>query len=247
MRHLRESGHLSDGVNVPVRGARGLRGSSTYYSSLWGFAQRCRLAGSAAECEELENGARRVEHRYEDELRRYLGVHGLPELPSAPFFAGLSTMTATELCKVPSLSSWVLAAGTVTDVRNALAHVTGRSPTNEAAGVDLPAELVSRHGVSEGDAVWVLSRLVGDAALVEVVPALMTKLTLTYDSPAMVDWLRWLQPEEISGLAGVTSDDVAAQLYEATTAAMPSEEHLRSLLAADSAGLLPIRQLRPAG
>ena len=188
IRHLRSSGHLSDGVNVHLRGPHGLSGRSTYFSSLWGWAQRCRLDGKESESAQLEGAARRVESRYGESLKGYLSQHGLAELPSADFFGGLSSLTASELCKVPGLTKLVLAAGTVTDVGPTTVHVDGRSPSNEVTGVDLPAELFPTRGVP-GEPVWVLSRLVGSAALVEVLPARTTTLTVT--RTVREQWLRW--------------------------------------------------------
>ena len=52
-----------------------------------------------------------MESRYGEDLKSYLSQHSLAELPSAGFFSGLSSLTASELCKVPGLTKLVLVAG----------------------------------------------------------------------------------------------------------------------------------------
>jgi hypothetical protein len=189
-----------------------------------------------------------VESRYSEDLKGYLSNRGLDELPGADFFGGLSSMTALELCKVPSLTNLVLAAGTVTDVGPSTVQVDGRSPLNEATRVDLPAELFPTGGVP-GEPVWVLSRLVGSAALVEVLPARTTTFTVTRTDREQ--WLRWggewLESMPLTGDVTGMSDEAVAGLYESTGAARLSGDHIRRLHEAADAGMIPVRQLRPVG
>jgi hypothetical protein len=177
-----------------------------------------------------------------------LSHNALEELPHANFFSGLSSVTADELCKVSGLTDLVLAAGKVTEVSTSTVRVTGRNPSNEDAIVDLPASLFSRHGLNGGQGVWVLSRKMGDAALVEVLPAVRT--TLTLPRAARNRWVHgkdWLEAVPASGYLTAVSDQMAAKNYAETAGAMPGDDYLAELLDDIKAGKAPIRQLRPVG
>jgi hypothetical protein len=248
VRTLRANGRLSAGVHVHRHSFHGVSGSSTYFSSLWGWAQRCRLEGRDGDSSKLEDAARRVEEQFAHQLKEFLSLHTLEELRDADFYNGLSSVTADELCKVPGLTDLVLAAGRVTEVGSSTVRVTGRNPSNEDAEVDLPTGLFSRRGLSGGEGVWVLSRMVGDAALVEVLPAVTTNLTLT--KAARNRWAHgkdWLEAAPAHGYVTGVSDQMAARNYLESAGAIPSDDYLAELLGDVKAGKAPIRRLRPVG
>lgn len=240
LRSLRGQGRISSGVTVTRRGAQGLEGRATYNSALWAWSERCRLAGSDDDAQYLRKAATELEGRFADSISSFLLTHSLRELPEADFFPRLMDLTANAFVHCQSVHKLVLAAGTVQSVENGLGQVVGHTPTGAPATVDLPQWLLFTHRAVEGDPVWVLSRKVGDAALVEVEPALVVGLDLEFAAP--LSWTR--EPELLTGDEG---DEEAARRYERTAAALPPSHYWDDLFADARAGKLPTRHLRPVG
>jgi hypothetical protein len=244
LRTLKKAGRLSDGINVPSRGPKHLTGSRTYFSSLWGWAERSRAQGFERECTQLEAAARTFESRYEVRLKGFLGNHALEDLPSASFYPQLMSDTVAAVCTLSPLKHFVLVAGQITDVGDHRARVVGRDPSNEPAAVDLPVRVVLGRELREGQDVWVLSRVAGSASIVEVLPAQRSWVQLAKE---VRDQLAngWLQPSPehvVPGLVAATARD-----YVTSAGARPSDSYIDELFADARRGRVAVHALRPAG
>lgn len=240
LRSLRGQGRLSPGVTVTRRGAQGLAGRATYNSALWAWSERCHLAGWDDDAQYLRKAATELEGRFGGSISSYLVTHELRELPEAEFFSGLMFSTTSALMHCGCVDKLVLASGTVRSMENGLGQVVGRTPAGAPATVDLPQWLLLTHHAVEGDPVWVLSRKVGDAALVEVERALMVGLDREFAAP-----LSWALEPELESRE--ESDEEAARRYDHTAAWMPPSRYWDELVADARAGKLPERHLRPVG
>jgi hypothetical protein len=254
LRELRKKGHLTDGITVTRRGDRGLQGRANYYSVLSALAARSRQEGNDEDAAELERSASELETRFREKLQQFLSAHDLEDLPEADFCEELAAATAKRLAGWRRLHQALLAAAVVIGTDGNTAHLHGTSPRGEPVEVDLPQLLLDRQSLTAGDTVWVLSRVVGDAALVELLPAIRVQLR---------DWKREHVPTELSGLVdtiwtkeppaagddGLAEADRAAQAehYRSTAAANLTMDQIAQLKAAAAAGHIPRRRLRPAG
>lgn len=247
-RSLRNRGQLSQGITVARRGPRGLNGRSTYNSSLWVWAERCQLAGFVEDAVALRQSARDLELRFAEPLSGFLGTHELPELPSAPFFDDLATLTADALAKRSGFMHIVLVVGQVERLNADFGLVMGHAPEGHPAVVHLPAQMLLTRGVHPGSNVWVVSRMLGDAALVEV--DLATPVLLPPALEEQFEWARVSAPESHPGHDSLLADEseaAAAARYELTAALMPSLDYWDDLFKDARAGRLPVRLLHPAG
>ncbi len=248
-RSLRNRGQLSPGVTVTRRSARGLKGSSTFNSSLWVWAERCELAGFAEDAAALRDSARDLEVRFAAPLCGFLAVHDLSELPSAPFFDDLATLTADALgSRSGFMHTIVLVAGHVERIDADFGLVTGYSPDGHRAVVDLPARMLLMRGAHTGSHVWVVSRMLGDAALVEV--DLATPVLLSRAIAERFEWARVSAAQKSSSLdelLAAESDEAAAARYEVTAALMPRADYWDDLFEDARSGWLPVRHLHPVG
>lgn len=243
LRTLRMRGLLSEGVTAPRREGGRLAGSGTYFSVLWEWAGRLRSEGQDQDASRLEQDACQVEATFGRELTAYLSQRSLDQLPAARFFDQLNKRTAAGLHRSDRLWDLVLAAGTVVEMNSTMARVVGSSPARDATNVDLPARLLEQRGVAVGSPVWVVSRVVGGAAVVEVLPAVWAHLDHTGS-----EWFRWAASGWLAqpGTTEEELEDAVAERYRQTAAAMPDSDHLAGLLADARAHRLP-RRLRPAG
>jgi hypothetical protein len=254
LRELRKKNLVGAGVTVAHREGRRLRGRSTYYSVLAALAVRSRADGHDPDAAFLTDAASALESRFAEALREFLARRPLRDLPEAPFFPDLAAATAERLADWSRLPEDVLAAAVVSEVEGGRAHLEGTSARGEPVTVDLPRALLDRDELTTGDLVWVSARLLGSAALVEVLPAVELRLDvagLEAGSP-----LRLLSapaggrpPAGSPGSDGLEADERAAMAasYRATAAASLDPEDLASLRQDASAGRLPRRSLRPAG
>jgi len=244
LRTLRLRGLLSEGVTAPRREGGRLSGSGTYYSVLWEWAERLRAEGQDKDASRLERDARQVEATFGAKLALYLSQSSLDELPAAGFFDQLNRRTAAALSRSERVCDLVLAAGAVVEVKTTVARVFGVSPARDETEVDLPTRLLEQRGVALGSPVWVVSRVVGGAAVVEVLPAVWAHL-----DDAASEWFRWAAPAWLAHPGSTDEDleDAAAEHYRRTAAAMPDSGHVTGLLADARAHRLARRQLRPAG
>lgn len=243
LRTLKGASRLSDGINVHSRGSTHLAGRQTYFSSLWAWAERSRAQGFDRQCKQLEDAARKLESRYELRLKGFLGSHALDELPSAPFYSQLMSDTAGAVCTLPPLEYFVLVAGQVTNVGDHRARVVGKDPSNEPAAVDLPVKVVLDRRLHQGQDVWVLSRVVGSASLVEVLPAQRSVVRFANAVRNKVDH-GWLKPSAEHVFPGFL---LAERGYAVSAGARPSDSYLDELFAGARRGEVATHALRPAG
>jgi hypothetical protein len=244
VRGLRKRGQLSAGITVTERSPRGVSGRCTYHSSLWVWSERCRLEGLVGDADVLEASARALESRFAEPLHQYLTFHTLAELRNAAFFPDLAQSTASALSAVEGVASLVLTAGTVSELDESLGRVEGRAPSSEPTTVDLPARMLTGQGLVKGHPVWVLSRVIGAAALVEVEPALHVWLDASVGDG--IPWARVPASDDILDEASV-AEARAADRYELTAGAMPPSSYWLDLFADAREGRLPQRHLHPVG
>jgi hypothetical protein len=254
LRELRRKGHLADGIAVTRRGDRSLQGRASYYSVLSALAARCRQEGADEDAAELEQSASELETRFREQIQDFLRTHHLADLPDADFCEELATATAEQLARWRRLPQALLAAAVVASTDDNITHLHGASPRGEPVEVDLPRLLLERQSLTIGDTVWVLSRVVGDAVLVELLPAIRVQLPnwkrerIRTELAGLVD-ITWPQESQVAGDDGLAEDDRAARAehYRSTVAADLAMEQMAQLKAAAAAGQIPRRRLRPAG
>jgi hypothetical protein len=254
LRELRRKRHLTDGITVTRRGDRSLQGRANYYSVLSALAARSRQEGNDEDAAELERSASELETRFRERLQQFLCAHDLEDLPEADFCEELAAATAKRLAGWRRLHQALLAAAVVVGTDGNIAHLHGTSPRGEPVEVDLPQLLLERQSLTVGDTVWVLSRVVGDAVLVELLPAIRVQLPnwkrerIRTELAGLVD-ITWPQESRVAGDDGLAEDDRAARAehYRSTVAADLTMEQMAQLKAAAAAGQIPRRRLRPAG
>lgn len=142
----------------------------------------------------------------------------------------------------------MLAAGQVGSLDDDFGQVRGRAPDGHLAVVDLPARMLLMRGVHAGADLWVVSRMLGTSALVEVDPAIQVAL------PAALakhfEWARVSASASLDSLDTLLADESeadAAARYESTVALMPPSDYWDDLLAEAKDGRLPVRHLHPIG
>jgi hypothetical protein len=239
LRHLRDARQVPSGIVVVPRSGPRVAGRSTFFSGLWAWALRLRRAGEPEDAARLEDAARRVEEAFASRLSEFLSSRKLADLQEAPFFGDLAEMTVKALAAVPHAFEAVAVSGRVVDLHWGFGRIEGHAPSGDQAVIDVPAALLARTGTASGDLVWVLSRVVGATALVEVVRAFPARLP---DAPRGLLWA-------ITDEAGADDADLstAAGRYERGPASLPSPSRTEAVLRAARAGELPVRSLRPAG
>jgi hypothetical protein len=255
LRELRKKHRVSAGVTVWHRDRRGLQGRSTYYSVLSALAARSRREGHDEEAETLEQAASQLESQFSGRLERFLSHHSLAQLPQAEFFSELTAATAERLAGWSGLVQVLLAAARVHEVEGDVAHLEGSSPRGGPVTVDLPRALLERQRLRSGDLVWVFSRVVGDAALVELLPAIRIEmhpgnsgqgLTGLRSLVDVADAPEGRAAEDSDGLTTEERDDYAERFKAAVGGDLTAAE-LSDLRADAAAGRLPRRRLHPAG
>jgi hypothetical protein len=254
LRSLREKNRVAGGVTVARRGNQGLEGRSTYYSVLSALAVRSAQQGHDEDASGLAKASAQLEAKFSAQLKQFLSHHSLDQLPQAAFFDDLTAATARSLASWNGLSRMVLAAARVDEVEDDIAHLEGTSPRGISIAVDLPLALLERQSLGTGDLVWVFSRLIEDAAFVELLPA--TRLLVESSSDADVLSALLLLSTSVAdappaplGEDGLTDDEraVFAARFNATVGANLTAEDLADLRRDAAAGLLPRRRLRPTG
>lgn len=246
LRELRKKLPMSDGIVVYRRGQRGLAGRSTYHSVLSAFAVRSRREGEAESAELLGSQASHLERRFAAQLGDFLSRNSLAQLPQAEFFGELTTATAERLAAWRGLADAVLAAARVEEIADDVAHLEGASPRGGPVVIDLPRALLDRQSLAVGDLVWVFRRVVGDAAIVELLPAVRVEIK-HHDRARLPEWS--LTPMELDVSDGLTSQERSdyAEEFKATVGGDLAADDLAVLLQDASAGRIARRRLRPAG
>lgn len=252
LRELRKQGRLADGITVTRRGNRGLEGRANYYSVLSALAERCRRDGDEADATALARSASELEARFRDRLQAFLATRTLAELGDASFSEELAIATAEGLTGWRHMGQVLLASAVVASMDGDIVHLRGASPKGLPVDVDLPRGLVERHSLTTGDLAWVFSRVVGDAALVEIIPALRVpvrnrKAVRTSATPRVRFDIVWYAEPLTAGDDGLTDDERAAyaERYRDTAAASLTDQQIAEIKAA--AREIPRRRLRPAG
>jgi antitoxin component of MazEF toxin-antitoxin module len=176
-------------------------------------------------------------------------------LPQAEFFNELTTATAERLASWSGLVQALLAAARVHEIEGDVAHLEGSSPRGGSVAVDLPRALLERRRLKIGDLVWVFSRVVGDAALVELLPAIRIEMRSRTSGQDLLE-LRLLvdvadapdgpAAEESDGLTPEERDEYAEQ-FRATVGSDLTAAELSDLQSVAAAGRLSRRRLHPAG
>jgi hypothetical protein len=254
LRELRKKYRMSGGVTVWRRGRRGLHGRATYYSVLSALAARSRQDGHGEEAAALESAAAQVEGQFSERLEQFLSNHTLAQLPQAEFFDELTTVTAQRLANWSGLLQALLAAAKVYEMEGDVAHLEGSSPRGDPVAVDLPRALLERQSLKSGDLVWIFSRIVGDAVLVELLPAVRVQMRSGGSEQERTLLSALVDVEAREGRLGEESDGLTdeeraeyAERFNATVGADLTGGELSALRADAAAGRIVRRRLYPAG
>lgn len=252
LRELRKQGRLTDGITVTRHGDRGLQGRANYYSVLSALAERCRQDGNEADAAALARSASELEARFRDRLKAFLATCVLADLADASFSEELAIATAKGLAGWRHMHRVLLASAVVTSMDGDIVHLRGASPRGLPVDVDLPRPLVERQSLTTGDLAWVFSRVMGDAALVEIIPALRVPIgsreaIRTPTAPDIQFDIFWHGEPRAVGDDGLTDDERAAyaKRYRDAGAASLTDQQMAAIETA--AGETPRRRLRPAG
>lgn len=238
IRTLRKNGLVSDGLQVQTRRAGRAAGSHTYHSTLFALALKAGQAGDDAGAKVLRKRGMEIESRFAIRIRKYLASHSLDALVQAPFFPDLSGATAR------ALDEWsrrgrmdiVFASGRVQGFADESVIVQvkyhrGTMPVGGTVDVDLPRALIESSGLHRGDYVWIFRRTLGSAALLDILPAILTT------------------PDAIEGLASDEADEERAageEYLRSGAGALPTTAEAE-FLGRRRRRSLPRRVVRPAG
>lgn len=240
-RLLKQKHLLTQGVRVPRRGAQHLEGARTYHSVLTSWAARCRQEGLREDAEALESAAERVEARFAQHLRNFLVHHDLSDLPKADFFSELVGETSRALTEVTSWRTMLVAVATVSNVGEALSRLDGVTPDGDSRTVDLPTRLLDEQHIGPGSHVFVFSRMLGTAALVEIEAAVSVDAPRESALPRVSD-----ESVDDDGYTSAEGAEMAAR-YAREAGARPSADEVAAVLRDVERGAAPRRRLRPAG
>jgi len=236
-RTLLKHGVASKGLTVAVRGNGRLNGKRTFHSVLAALAIRAEKAGDTNGAAYLSNEASRLEGRYASLLGDFLARHTTEDLPDADFYARLVKDTSEALRQWGRLPDLVFASGILAKTDQDSAHIEAVT----AIDLLLPRLLTEQHGITAGDPVLVFRRLVGHAAVVDVLPALTVKQTESGE-------IEVLWPEANSDEANSDTAETApteaqlAKRYEEGPAALLGDDDLERLV--DAARGKPARRIK---
>ena len=174
LRTLKASRTASEGVRVVARKRGRARGSAVYYSALTALAAQAKQAGDEETAQRLSGEGSRIEERFRASLQAFLSTHPVEALTSATFYPDLVEATRRAVDFIWRSEGTDLIVGQIKSVKNDLAEVEGTSH-GHVARVDLPTALIKQFGSRSGDYVWVLRRLVESAAIVTVLPAVVSE------------------------------------------------------------------------
>lgn len=176
-RILLKHGVASKGLTVAVRGQGRLAGRRTFHSVLAALAVRAEKTGDTTGAAYLSQEASRLEGRYASLLCDFLARHTTEDLPDADFYACLVKDTSEALRQWGRLPDLVFASGLLAETDQDSAHIEAVRRDGTAIDLLLPRQLTEQQGITAGDPVLVFRRLVGRAAVVDVLPALTVKQT----------------------------------------------------------------------
>lgn len=252
---MRKKHRVTAGVSVARRGERRLEGRATYYSVLSVLAARCRQEGHEEAAAKMVQAAAKVEDDFSGRLKTFLRDHSLADLPTAEFFDDLAVATAECVAAWGRRAPYLLAVARVNEVADAFARLEGTSPNGEPVAVDLPRALLDGQSLTTGDLVWVFSRSVGAAAIVELLPAMRVAIRTASAGVEFRALTRLVEPSLlVSPLLdarsdGMTDDERRASVgqFHATVGANLSTDDVERLQGYVAAERVPRRRLRPAG
>ncbi len=214
------------GVTASVHEAHRLSGKRTFHSVLALLAIKADQAGDTDGQRFLSDSASKFERTYGDRLAAWLASEPAETLPEADWFAEAARDTRRSLDQWTRLRDVVFASGVLASTDGESAHVdvtTTRS--GERIELLLPRELVDQSGVREGDPVWVFRRMIGHAAVIDLLAAVNLEVT----------------PDGVEE----TDEEEAARRYMAGPGALPSKTELEELI--NIASTRPQRKIRVAG
>lgn len=172
LKALRKRNEATAGVRVTLRGGQRAHGTASYHSVLSVWSTRMRHLGRAREADQLRDAGSRIEKTYDKYLRAFLSQHALEELPRADFFPRLVKDTAEHLVDIGLFSDeGVLFVGEVKGRRGHTWLIEGRDATGVLQETNVLDRVLSRRNLHEGALVLVIERMVGNAAVTEVEPA----------------------------------------------------------------------------
>ncbi|MFC5266222.1 hypothetical protein ACFPJ1_29250 [Kribbella qitaiheensis] len=238
-RTLKEKGLLSEGLHVQSRQGGRAAGSQTYHSALFALAIQAKQAGDEAGAKTLSRRGSAIEKRFDLRIRKFLTNHSLEELDEAPFYAALVAITEEAIEAWDRFPDVVFAIGRVHEVFQTSVVIEAKH-LDAHFDVDLPRELLEQSGISQGDYVWLFRRIMGSAAVLNVLPA----VSASTDEDA--------RPAEIhtprGSNRGGTAESADAQRYLTTgPGAQPTAAEAEFLLSLPSEAIQSRRAVRPAG
>jgi hypothetical protein len=229
LKALRARDEATAGVRVTLRGAQRAQGTAAYHSVLSVWSTRLRHSGHPVEADRLQDAGARIENTYERYLRAYLSHHALEELPKADFFPRLVKDTAAALVDISLLSDdGVVFVGEVTSRHGRTWHIEGRDEAGAPHEAYVLDRVLARQNLVQGSVVLVIERMVGNAAVTEVEPAVRV-------------------PTDAELLEGPPFGDAEyaelAERYRGSGGRAPNANERADLRAAHSSGLLPRRKI----
>lgn len=237
-RTLLKHGIASEGVTAALRGSTRLAGRRTFHSVLAALAVRAQQAGDAPGAAYLSKAATQLERRYAAELSEFL-LRDTPEnLPTADFYWPLMRDTDTALEGWESQTALVFATGRLAKTDGDSAHIEAITSTGEEVELLLPRLLTDEQGINNGDSVWVFRRLVGHAAVVDVLPA----VAVTQTDSGAIEMLYQPSTEELDDQE---YEAQAARQYAGGPGAPFSDDDLTRLVKASET--LPVRRIKILG
>lgn len=172
LKALHKRNEVTDGVRVTLRDGRRAHGKASYHSVLSVWATRLRRLGHVSEADRLRDAGTRIEKTYDRYLRAYLSQHGLDDLPRADFFARLVKDTATALVGINFVSDdGNLFIGEIKARRGHTWPIEGHDADGVLQRTIVLDRVLSRRNLRQGALVLVTERMVGNAAVTEVEPA----------------------------------------------------------------------------
>jgi hypothetical protein len=202
----------------------------------------------------MAQAAEKVEDDFSERLKKFLSDHALSDLPTAEFFNDLATATAKCIAIWGRRAPDLLAVARVNEMAGVLARLEGIAPDGEPVAVDLPRALLDRQSLTTGALVWVFSRAVGDAAMVELLPAMRVAVQTEAAGETFHALMKFVEPPLASTPSDVQSDGMTteergafASRFNATVGANLSAEDVARLQGYVATEGVPKRRLRPAG
>ncbi len=233
LKALRKRNEATAGVRVTLRGGQRAQGTASYHSVLSVWSTRLRQLGQAREADRLRDAGSKIEKTYDRYLRAYLSQHDLEDLPRADFFNRLVRDTAAVLADISfTTDESVLFVGEVMGYRGRTWRIEGRDAAGMARQANVLGRVLARRNLSEGALVLVIERMVGNAAVTEVEPAVRV-------------------PSEAELLEGPPFEDEEyaelARRYRKTGGRAPSSDERAAVQQALDAGTLPRRRITLQG